>query len=154
MGENSVTNTWKALEIFQQMYGDHTILRTLVFKWHKRFKEGREEVKDDSQNGRPSTSSIEVNVKRVRQDGEWWSSFNRSNDRKSAGHKKGSIWKITTKDLGPRLWKVTRPGMLRIRLFLAEGTFTVLEKPPNSPDLASCNFFSFPQAQDYHRDPF
>jgi transposase len=30
-----------------------------VFKWHKRFKEGRESLEDDDQKGRPSTSRTE-----------------------------------------------------------------------------------------------
>ena len=28
-------------------YGDATLSRTVVFKWHKAFKEGRENVEDD-----------------------------------------------------------------------------------------------------------
>ena len=36
----------------------HTVSRSLVFKWHKRFREGREDVTDDSGRGRkPSIST-------------------------------------------------------------------------------------------------
>ena len=45
-----------------------------IFEWHKRFKEGCEELKDNSRSGRPSTSRTEVNVKRIRQvvcDNHW-----------------------------------------------------------------------------------
>jgi len=41
--------------------------RTCFFEWHRRFKEGREEVKDDQRSGRPSTSKTEENVQRVRE---------------------------------------------------------------------------------------
>ena len=30
-----------------EAYGNATILRTMFFKWHKAFKEGRENVEDD-----------------------------------------------------------------------------------------------------------
>nr|CAH7723473.1 unnamed protein product [Callosobruchus chinensis] len=39
--------------------------RTRVFEWHKRFSEGREEVEDDERTGRPVTSRIEENIKKV-----------------------------------------------------------------------------------------
>ena len=31
----------------QQVYGEETMSRTHAFEWHKRFKEGWEEVEDD-----------------------------------------------------------------------------------------------------------
>ena len=46
---------------------DDTISRTRLFEWHRRFKEGREKVKDDHKSGRPSTSRTDENVERVRQ---------------------------------------------------------------------------------------
>ena len=41
--------------------------RARLFGWHKRFKEGRVEVKDDTKNERSSTSRTEINIKQVRQ---------------------------------------------------------------------------------------
>jgi len=35
-------------------------------KWHKAFKDGREEVADEARSGRPSTSRNDENVQRVR----------------------------------------------------------------------------------------
>ncbi|KAJ8956624.1 hypothetical protein NQ318_013977 [Aromia moschata] len=37
-----------------------------IFRWHKAFAEGREDVNDEKRAGRPSTSSSDDNVKRVR----------------------------------------------------------------------------------------
>ena len=34
-------------------YENATLSRTMVFKWHKAFKEDRENVEDDSRSGRP-----------------------------------------------------------------------------------------------------
>ena len=33
--------------MLQQVYGEETMSCTRAFEWHKRFKEGREEVEDD-----------------------------------------------------------------------------------------------------------
>ena len=40
--------------------------RTMVFKWHKAFKEGRENVEDDPRSGRPISSTNGQNVEMVR----------------------------------------------------------------------------------------
>ena len=47
-------------------YGDATLLRTVVFKWRKAFKEGRENVEDDPRSGRPVSSTNDQNVEVVR----------------------------------------------------------------------------------------
>ena len=41
--------------------------RTRIFEWHRRFREGRENVEDNSGSGRPKTSRTNVNVKHVRE---------------------------------------------------------------------------------------
>ena len=46
---------------------DDTMSRTCLFKWYRRFKEGRKEVEDDQRSGRSSTSRTDENVERVRQ---------------------------------------------------------------------------------------
>ena len=55
----------EALRMLQEVYGQETISRSHVFEWHRRFKEGREEVEDDARSGRPSSSRMEDNVERV-----------------------------------------------------------------------------------------
>ena len=76
--------------------------RTRLFKWHKRFKEGREEVEDDHTSGRPSTSRTDKNVERVRQKVQ-------SNHRLTVGMiadeldiNSERVWRIITEDLGMR----------------------------------------------------
>jgi len=45
----SATETFDCLT---EAYGDTTLSRTMVFKWHKAFKEGRENVEDNPRSGR------------------------------------------------------------------------------------------------------
>jgi len=59
----SATETFASLI---EAYGDATLSRTMVFKWHKAFKEGRENVKDDPRSGRPISSTNGQNVEMVR----------------------------------------------------------------------------------------
>jgi hypothetical protein len=40
--------------------------KSSVFEWHKRFKEGQEDVKDDERTGRPKTRRTDENVEKVR----------------------------------------------------------------------------------------
>ena len=45
-----------------EAYGDATLSRIMVFKWHKAFKEGRENLEDDPRSGRPISSTNDQNV--------------------------------------------------------------------------------------------
>ena len=58
----SATETLASLT---EAYGDATPSRTMVFKWHKAFKEGRENVEDDLRSGRPILSINDQNVEVV-----------------------------------------------------------------------------------------
>ena len=57
----------ESFAMLQQVYVEETMSRTRAFEWHKRFKEGREEVEDDLWSGRPSTSRTADNIERVKQ---------------------------------------------------------------------------------------
>jgi len=59
----SATETFASLT---EAYGDATLWRTVVFKWHKAFKEGRENVKDDPRSGRPISSTNDQNLEVMR----------------------------------------------------------------------------------------
>jgi len=58
----SATETFASLT---EAYGDATVSRTMVFKWHKAFKEGQENVEDDPHSGRPISSTNDVNMEVV-----------------------------------------------------------------------------------------
>ena len=55
LGKNAATETYGML---QTAFGASYMNRASVFEWHKRFKEGRESVRDDERCGR----SKEVNT--------------------------------------------------------------------------------------------
>jgi len=50
-----------------QVCGDNAMKKTAVYKWVKRFSEGRESVTDEARSGRPATSRTEENIAKVRQ---------------------------------------------------------------------------------------
>ena len=73
--------------------------RTHRFEWHRRFKQGREEVEDDHKSERPSTSRTDENVERVRQKVR---SDRRLTVRMIAdeqGMNSERVWRIITEDL-------------------------------------------------------
>jgi len=55
----------KVYELLQKAYGESTMKKTSVYELYKRFQNGREDVEDDERSGRPSTSIIDENVKKV-----------------------------------------------------------------------------------------
>ena len=92
----------EALNFLQEVYGDDTMSRTRIYEWHRRFKEGREEVEDDHRSGKPSTSRTDENAERVRQKVQ---SDRRLTVRMIAdelGMNSERVWRIITKDLGMR----------------------------------------------------
>ena len=50
-----------------QVYGDNAMRKTAVYKWVKRFAEGREIVSDEDRLERPATSRTEENIAKIRQ---------------------------------------------------------------------------------------
>ena len=53
-------------ERLQRAYGEHSLSGAQVFRWHKFFLEGREQVEDEPRAGRPSTSKTDDTVNRMR----------------------------------------------------------------------------------------
>ena len=58
----STTETYDSLK---RVYGDEYLSHIQVFEWFKRFKEGREEIRDDLHPGHPSTSKTDANIEKV-----------------------------------------------------------------------------------------
>jgi len=53
-------------QMLQKVYGEYALKERTVFKWVQRFREGREDPKDDARSGCPSTSSGNENIDCVR----------------------------------------------------------------------------------------
>ena len=83
-------------------WGDDTMSRTHLFEWHRRFKEGREEVEDDQRSGRPSTSRTDENVERVRQKVQSDCRLTVRMIADELGMNSKRVWRIITKDLEMR----------------------------------------------------
>ena len=92
----------EALCMLQQVYQDQTLSRSTVFLWHKRFKEGREDVEDDPRGGRPSTSRNKTNVELVKRvvRGDRRLTVRLISD--ELGLNRNSVWQVITEDLGIR----------------------------------------------------
>ena len=56
----SATVTYENL---QRAYGEHSLSRAQVFRWHMFFSEGREQMEDEPRAGRTSTSKTDDNVR-------------------------------------------------------------------------------------------
>jgi len=54
-------------EMLVQVYRDNAVKKTAVYKWVKRFSEGRESVTDEERSGLPATSRTEENIAKIRQ---------------------------------------------------------------------------------------
>ena len=50
-----------------QVYGDNAMKKTAVYKWEKRFSDGRESANDEERSGRLATSRTEENIVKIRQ---------------------------------------------------------------------------------------
>jgi hypothetical protein len=60
----SITGT---LEMLHDAFGEHSLSRTMIFKWHLHFKASRESVEDDKRSGQPSTCRRTENVEKIRE---------------------------------------------------------------------------------------
>ncbi|UYV74678.1 hypothetical protein LAZ67_12000508 [Cordylochernes scorpioides] len=58
-------NATETFQMLQKAFKDDCISRSQSGKWHKAFKEGREEVADEPRSGRPTTARTDENVNRV-----------------------------------------------------------------------------------------
>lgn len=153
--KKSATETFASLT---EAYGDATLSRTMVFRWHKAFKEGRENVEDDPRSGRPISSTNDENVEVVR-------AVMVKDRRLSVRMIPGlTVNRAFYKDVLERLRKrvqrvrtdiaddwvlhhdnAAAHTALSIRVFLAKKNIPVLPHPPYSPDLAPCDFYLFPK---------
>ena len=52
-------------DILKKVYGDDCLYCTQVFEWFKRFKAGREEIRDDQRPGHPSTLKTDANIEKL-----------------------------------------------------------------------------------------
>ena len=110
--------------------------RTHLFEWHRRFKEGREEVEDDHRSGRPSTTRTDENVERVRQKvGSDYRLTVRMIDELDMDSER--VCRIITEDLGMRntcakmVPRLLNEGQKKRRVQVCQDILEQLETEPN-----------------------
>jgi len=131
-----------------QVYGDNVMKKTAVYKWVKRFSEGRESVTDEQRSGWPATSRTEENIAKVHQivcENHRLTVRSRAEQVNIYRERDG---KILTEDLDMRkvCAKMVPKELTKEQNkeeILATKQITVLEHPAYSPDLASSDFFLF-----------
>ena len=64
--ENGISRA-KSLKMLQKSYSESTLSKTRAYEWYSAFKNGRDVVEDLPRFGRPSTSSTEVNIAKVKE---------------------------------------------------------------------------------------
>jgi transposase len=52
--------------MLKTVYGESTMSKSSVFKWHKYFKEGTEDMNDDERQGAPIMKRMDENVAKIR----------------------------------------------------------------------------------------
>ena len=57
----------KLLKLLQKAYRESTLSKTRAYEWYSTFKSGRDVVEDFPRSGRPSSSSNEVNIAKVKE---------------------------------------------------------------------------------------
>ncbi|KAG5324962.1 MOS1T transposase, partial [Acromyrmex heyeri] len=116
-----------------------------VYQWYERFKSGREAVEDDARPGRPSTSKTDENVDEIRQLLIENRKLTTREIAETTNISFGSVQSILREDLSLILHDDNAPShnALIIREFLVKNNTNTIQQPPNSPDLAPCDFFLF-----------
>ena len=52
--------------MLETCFGNDTLMRSNVFRWHERFRSCRESVKDNERSGRPSTAKTDENINKIK----------------------------------------------------------------------------------------
>jgi hypothetical protein len=55
----------ETLVLLTVAYGEYAMKKLSVSKWHRQFKEGREDVKDNPISGQPKTQRTDANADRI-----------------------------------------------------------------------------------------
>ncbi|KAJ4431822.1 hypothetical protein ANN_20427 [Periplaneta americana] len=102
----------ETFQMMQQVYGEDAVSRSVVFRWHRRFLQGRDSLEDDVRTGRPPTIRTERRIQDV-------ATLVRANRSQSVddiaatvGVSHGTCYKILSDDLN--MSRVTQHSVPRI----------------------------------------
>jgi len=135
----------KTAELIQKAYGDAALSRTTIFEWHKRFREGRESVKDDESSGRFTKSRTDDNIaavdKMVKEDRKVRSQLIAD----TLGIPKTVVLRILRENLKKR--KLCSKFSSNNSTVSDSKQVATLNHPPYSPDLSPPDYFLFPKVK-------
>ena len=123
----------KIIEALQQVYGDSSPSKSVVYDWINRFKNGREDLKDNPREGRPSTAKNERTVTLVQSLVEEDRRITIDAIANEVGISHGSAFSILNKNLGlsklSARWvpKALREDQLNQRAELSLAVLTKIE---------------------------
>ena len=135
LGKNA-TETYGML---QTAFEQSCMNRASVFEWHKRFKEGRESVRDDERWDRNNeVNTTELIGQRVRVRVEVLREFRERFHRKRPAFIKSGQW---------HFYQVNAPvhNSILVADYVTKIGIKTVPHPPYSPDLAPCDFWLFPK---------
>jgi len=92
----------KTLAVLTVAYGEYAMKKSSVFEWHRRFKEGREDVQDDPRSGQPKTQRTDANVDRERNFGALRSKIGCESNNRRNEYEYGNSATDCKEDLGLR----------------------------------------------------
>ena len=138
------------LKMLQKAYGESTLWKTRAYEWYSAFKSGRDVVEDLPRFGRPSTSSTEVNIAKVKEmvTENRHLSLREIDAELSVSHE--SIRTIFNDFLGKervaaQLIPKELNSLQTLNRVKATKSTNIIEQPPYSPDMAPADFFLFPK---------
>jgi hypothetical protein len=140
-------STSETLQMLIEAYGADAMKKLRVFEWHKRFKEGREHVKDNERlDARKLTGQMKTVHFEFLEQGQTMNQHCYleilARFREAVRRRRPELW--------PDAWILHHDNalahdMLAVREFLAKKSIMKLDHPPHLPDLAPCNFWLFPK---------
>ncbi|KAE9521254.1 hypothetical protein AGLY_018346 [Aphis glycines] len=123
----------KSFNLLTEVYGDSD-----HDHWHKRFREGREEVEDNQRVGRPCSSKTNDNISKINE-------IVQKDSRKDKDSLTTLRERVRRKR--PELWENDS------WIFHQDNAPAhMLQHPPYSPDLAPCDFWLFPKLKSALKD--
>jgi hypothetical protein len=140
--------------LVQKAYGDEALNRSNVFRWHSRFRDGRELIADDERSCRPKSTRTEVNIAAIAADLV-------ENDRRIAARKKSEslnipktvVLRIRREDFCCRYFFLLHNNApahktASVCQFLTPQNFTTLYLLPVLSRFISAILFSVPQVEN------
>ena len=127
--------------------------RASVFEWHKRFKEGRESVRDDEKCGRSKEVRTPELIGQIKNliDKDHRVSIETISAQFDVSV--GTVHTIIHEEL--KMWKICAKFLTKVLIlvtdYLTKMDIKIVLHPPYSPDLAPCDFWLFPKLKEKFR---